>query len=181
MKNRLYSIAIFAVFIIPFVAPWEGGHTGTVGQATKGIRFDKAVLQTSRGAASFMPVLETDMSDLDVRDAQNKVVQNAGESQILADLFMDGLFNLAVVGSLHGINQIWSDLELFSRLFHDLIFNIFYPLQQALPKALLPSTKRFVHNVHNLWISLSVGLLLCTSLISFFSLNSSCQRLILRC
>jgi len=178
MKNRLYSIAIFAVFLVPFVAPWEGGHTGMVGQATKGIRFDKAVAPAT---ASFMPVFDTDMSDLDVRDAQNRVVHKAGASQILTELFMNGLFNLAVVGSLHGINQIWSDLELFSRLFHDLIFDIFYPLQQAIPKALLPPTKRFVHNVHNLWISLSVGLLLCTSLISFFSLNSSCQKLILRC
>jgi hypothetical protein len=180
MKNRLYSIAISVLFLIPFVAPWEGGHTGMVGQATRGVRFDAAA-PGSQDAAIFMPVLDTDTSDLDVRDSHNRPVRSVVASQSMSELFMDSLFNLAVVDSLHGINQIWSDLELFSRLFHNLIYNIFYPLQQAIPKVWQPPTKRFVHNVHNLWISLSVGMFMSMAMFLIFSAKPSCQKIILRC
>jgi hypothetical protein len=178
MKNRLYSISIYAVFLIPFVGPWEGASSLKAGYTTEGTAFKQAAYQS---AASFMPILDTDMSDLDVRDTQNRPVREAGSSQGLTELFMNSLFNLTVVGNLHGISQIWEDISLFSRLFHDLIFNIFYPLREAIPKALQPSTKRFVHNVHNLWISLSVGLFLCISGFMNFLAKPSHQKLILRC
>src|SRR5262245_17043757 len=105
MKNKLYSISVFAFLLIPFVAPWEGGSITMVGQATRGIPSDQAV---AAATASFMPVLDWDMSDLDVRDAQNRPIQDAQAQQSLTALFMTNLFNLTVVNNLHGIDQIWA-------------------------------------------------------------------------
>ena len=176
MKNKLYFISVSAVLLIPFVAPWEGAASVGTRFATKGVLFDQVA-----AATSFMPVLDLEMSGLDVRDAQNRPVRDAAAVQNLTALFMDSLFTLTVVSDTHSMSQIWSDLELFSRLFHNLIYNIFYPLQQAIPKALQPPTKRFVHNVHNLWTSLSVGIFLCTFLFANFFVKPSHQMLILRC
>jgi hypothetical protein len=107
-----------------------------------------------------MPILDTDMSDLDVRDAQNRPVISAAARQGLSALFMDNLFNLTVVYSLHGIRQAISDVEILSRLFRDLIYNVACTLARALPSALKPPSKRFVHNVHNLWTTFVVGVFL---------------------
>ncbi len=178
MKNRLYSIAIYVVFLIPFVAPWEGGRHANGGFATEGISFNQAV---SQDAAIFMPVLDWELADLDVRDAHNQSIQDASAVQNLSALFTSSLFELAVVRDIHIVDQIWCGLEAFSRLFNNLIFNIVYPLWQAVSQVWQPSTKRFVHNVHNVWITLSVGLLLSLLLLHKIFEKSSHQRLILRC
>jgi hypothetical protein len=178
MKNRLKSIAISIVFLIPFVAPWEGGSTSNVGQATKGILFAQAAIPM---AANFMPVLDWTMSDLDVRDAQNNSVVEAGAAERLAALFTQNLFEQAVIRDLHIVGQVWEGLNSFSRLFHNLFLHLVYPLWESIPKVWAPSTKRLVHNVYNVWITLSVGLLLGFLTVLKFSENSSCQRLILRC
>ena len=163
--------------MIPFVAPWEGAPSVKAGYAAEGI----SVSAASSNAASFMPVLDTDMSDLDVRDAQNRPVSNASARQDLAALFLDNLFTLAVTCDLNAARAMWSDIELISRLFHNLIFDLLYTFQTAPPEALIKPVKRFVHNVHNLWISLSVGMLL-SSLLSATILVRSCQQtVILRC
>jgi hypothetical protein len=178
MKNRLYSVAISAFFVIPFVALREGGPSKAAGAATNGLYGTRAV---AAATASFMPVLDTDFSDLDVRDAQNRPVSNLQALENLTDLFRQTLFNLGVAGDLHGMSLIWSDLELFSRLFHDLIFNTVYPIFQAVPKALLTAQKRFVHNVHNLWIAVSVGVSVCDLMATLRVAKSTSQPLILRC
>jgi len=172
MKNKLYSLSVFAVLLIPFVAPREGSSIATVGRATEG---------NVISAASFMPVFDWDMSDLDVRDAQNRPIRDAQSTQTLTELFINNLFGLAVVNNLHAIDEIWNELTAFSRLFHGLIFNVVYALNQSIPKAWLPSTKRFVHNVHNLWIVLSVGLCFCSLQLAPLFIKPSNQRLILRC
>jgi hypothetical protein len=181
MKNKLSLISFCALFSIPFVAPWEGASLVRAGHATEGINLIQVAPQEVRGAASFLPVFDLDMSGLEVRDAQNKPVKSASAVQNLTELFTSSLFQLTVAENPHGIRQIWNDLALFSHLFNNLIFNIFYPPQKAIPNALLPSIKRFVHNVHNLWIALSVGLFLSAILIAPIFKNSSCQHLILRC
>ena len=177
MKNRLYLISILVLCSIPFVASWEGASSVEGSPATEGMSVSAAI----PNAASFMPVLDTDMSDLDVRDAQNRPVYNAAARQNLAALFIENLFDLAVVQNLPGVRQIWADIELFSRLFRNLIFNIFYPINTTLPEALARAQKRFVHNVHNLWITLSVALLLCSLLYATILARSCQQSIILRC
>jgi hypothetical protein len=176
MKNRLYTIAIYVVFLIPFVAPWEGGCWATSDFATKGIAFTPAPVTA---AAQYMPVLDWDFSGLDARDAQNNPAENLTSD--LTALFIGNLFNLAIVRDIHLEDTIWTDLALFSSLYNTLFVDFLYPLFQAIPKAFLPSVKRFVHNVYNVWITLSVvsflGLLLCQN----FSKNTSPQKLILRC
>ncbi len=169
MKNRLYSIAIFAVLLIPSVAPWEGGRQ-TPGDIATEVKF-----------FSYMPALDLYMADLDVRDAQNQPVKEPLSQLALSELFMSNLFNLAVLSHPRNMEQIWTDLKLYSYLFRDLIFNIAYPLWTVLPMALQPSIKRFVHNVHNLWIIAFVGVLLCNFIALNLSTNSSPQRLNLRC
>jgi len=176
MKNRLYSIAIYAVFLIPFVAPWEGGRQTPGDQATKGVRFQEA-----KNASFFMPGLDIELSDLDARDAQNRPIKTPEAPQVLAELFINRLFQLTVLNDPHSMELIWTDLTLYSHLFRDLIFNVFHPLWVVIPIAIQPTLKRFVHNVHNLWVTVVVGLSLCSALALKFSVNSSPQRLILRC
>jgi hypothetical protein len=177
MKNRLYLLSIFAITLIPFVGPWEGASSAMSSQATKGIPYQAAY----KNAASFMPVLDTDMSNLDVRDAQNRPVSQANSQQELAALFMDSLFEMSVIANTHLVQAIWQDIELYSHLFRDLIWNVYYPLIADLPEALLRASKRFVHNVHNVWITLLLQLVLC-SLLSATVLIRSCQHsVILRC
>ena len=177
MKNRLYSLSIYAVLLIPFVAPWEGGPSANGGVPAGGIALSAAY----KNAASFMPVIDLDLADLDVRDARNQPVQGAEARDSLAALFMDNLFNLAVLSSLHGISQILSDLELLSRLFHNLIFNIASTLARALPSALQPPSKRFVHNVHNLWTVFIVGIFLRVFMCINLSAKPAAQTSQLRC
>src|SRR5690349_326241 len=116
MKNRLHLIAIYAVFLIPFVAPWEGASSAKGWFATKGVEFNQAVTPVSGVTVSFMPVLDWDMSDLDVRDAQNHPVRNAQATQDITRLFLGNLFQLVVISDLRVIEQIWADAALFSRL-----------------------------------------------------------------
>lgn len=128
-----------------------------------------------------MPVLDLSLIDLDVRDTQNRPVKTAGEKQLLSALFMDSLFDLTVLNETHGMAQIWSDLKLYSHLFHDLIFNVAHPLWVLMTAALQPSTKRFVHNVHNLWITAFVGILLSNFAALKIFLTESPRRVNLRC
>jgi hypothetical protein len=181
MKNKLYSISVSALFLIPFVAPWEGVSSVRAAHATEGIYSQTAAPLGVGGAASYLPIVDLDMSGLDARDAQNRPINQPSSTQDLTALFTSNLFTLAVSADAHLIRQIWSDLEAFSHLFNDLLLRMAHVIQMAVPAALLPTTKRFVHNVHNLWIALSVGLFLSAILIAPIFKNSSCQHLILRC
>jgi hypothetical protein len=180
MKNKLYLISFLAASFIPFVAPWEGASLVKAGHAAGGINF-QAAPQEVRGAASFLPQFSLDMSGLDVRDAQNKPVKDVSALQNLTELFTSSLFSLVVLEDSQLMRQIWQDMALFSHLFNNMIFNIYYPLLKAIPAALLPSIKRFVHNVHNLWIAPSVGIFLVVCGSMLILKKASHQRLILRC
>src|SRR2546421_1738431 len=109
MKNRLYSIAILVITSIPFVGSWEGASPVATDPA-KGILIEQAVAQTT---ASFMPVLDWDMSDLDVRDNHNQPIKDSAATQNLTELFINNLFKLAVTNDLHGIRQIYADINAF--------------------------------------------------------------------
>lgn len=172
MKNKLPFIAVLATLLVPFVAPWEGACQSSIGgSATKGASF----------YASALPRLDWELSDLDVRDAQNRPIRNAQSSQNLTALFMGNLFALAVLQDLRPVQQMWDELVIFSRLFRDAFFNISYMILGAVEALIAPSTKRFVHNVHNLWIQLSVGLFIaCAMVVPIFARPAS-QHRILRC
>ncbi len=177
MKNRLYSIAIFVITLIPFVGSWEGASPVAT-DPTKGILIELAVTQAT---ASFMPVLDWDMSDLDVRDSHNQPIKDSAADQNLTELFINNLFQLAITNDLHGIRQNYTDINVFSRLFHSLFYNVLYPLERAIQEAIQPPSKRFVHNVHNLWISLSVGIFLSCLMALRFRTKTSSMALVLRC
>ena len=178
MKNKLYFIAISAACLLPFVAPGEGAHQLPDGMATNGTLIPSAA---SENVAIFMPVLAWDMADLDVRDAQNQAVRDASALQDLTALFTNNLFNMTVVQNLHSIDQIWNELILYSRLFNNLILKAADAVSGAVQRAWLQSSKRFVHNVHNLWIVRTVGIFHAYAM----SLNQiskpTSQPLILRC
>ena len=169
MKNKLSSIAILVTLLVPFVASWEGAVLATAGR------------NATEGTSIFLPVLDWDMSGLDARDAQNRPVQDPQASQDLTALFVSNLFSLTVLKDQHAMAEIWNELSIYSHLFKGLIFNMAYVIFQGIPKALAPSTKRFVHNVHNLWIVISVGIFFCTAGVLFAFSKPSQQRLILRC
>src|SRR5579864_770824 len=107
MKNRPYSIAIFVFVFISCVASREGAPF-KLGYLPTGSLIEQAALQN---AASFMPVLDWDMSDLDARDSHNQPIKDTASTQNLTELFINNLFNLAISNDLHGIRQIFADIN----------------------------------------------------------------------
>ncbi len=138
---------------------------------------DKAVT----GIAFLLPQIHNDFSDLDVRDAQNRPIQQASSKQALEDLFRESLMNLTVFAPPHTVSETNNWLNLFSHLFNKLIYvrlMIFFELFQ---EACLPSNKRFVHNVHNLCTTFFVGFFVSFSLLKVRSSVIASNRLNLRC
>ena len=153
---------------IPVSALRVGGSSQQVGQSETGIAF-------------FMPDPSLDFSDLDVRDAQNNKVQSPSASEQLETLFRENLVNLMVFASPHAMTEALSWLDSLSRLFNKLIFMRVSIAFGLLQDVFLPPSRRFVHNVHNLWITFSVGLLMSYMLLSSSSLQRSPLKIHLRC
>lgn len=149
MRTRL-ALTSLLFCIIPVVGLWEGGSLLKVGIPATG----------NYNAQVFLPSLNTDFSDLDVRDSQNRPIKDAKSQQEIASLFLENLFHLTVVAEPHALRQAWAGLETFSHLFHNLIFDCGQAVFRWLDEAIPPPSKRFVHNVNNLWTTISVGVLL---------------------
>jgi len=132
-------------------------------------------------AQAFLPSLNTDFSDLDVRDSQNRPVNNVESRQQIASLFLENLFNLTVVSDPHALREAWAAIDAFSHLFHNLIIECRQIAFKLLEEAIPPPSKRFVHNVHNLWITLSVGVLLSLFLCRHNRFQNSPLKINLRC
>jgi hypothetical protein len=132
-------------------------------------------------ATSFLPQINLDFSDLDVRDDHNQPVKSVDAQQNFKMLFLDNLFILAVLDTPHELREAWTMLESISHLFHDAILISRRVLYDTLDAFLKPSFKRFVHNVNNLWITISVGVLLTLLLSAKDPLQRVPQSLILRC
>lgn len=162
MKNALYLTSL--LLCIPFVGLLEGDLQKSAGIPTEGIF-----------AAS------TEFNDLDARDAQNHPISTPEAHRQLAQLFIENLFQMTVVAPSHAALQAAQSIEAFSALFLKAFFASAQGLLAACHAALAPDKKRFVHNVHNLWITLSVGVFLAAALSSLFALPRSPKLIPLRC
>src|SRR5579871_1288584 len=106
MKNKTLLLLLFCA--VPVTALWEGGPS---------LQVDKPV----SGTAFLLPKLDIDLTDLDVRDAQNNKVQSPSASQQLEALFRENLLNLTVFVSPHSMTEVLNWLDSFSHLFNKLI------------------------------------------------------------
>jgi hypothetical protein len=173
MTKNAVRLILFAV-LIPFAFPWEGAAS----------RFTAPVPAEAKGifaASSYLPALDLNTDDLDVRDAQNRPVRTIAAHAQLAQLFVENLFALTVTAEPHALRQAWSILEALSHLFHNPIFKAIETTFAWLPDTLLPSPRRVVHNVDKLWISFSVGVFCDSGPSASAVLDHTVQRLNLRC
>ena len=166
MKNKTLLLLLFCA--VPVTALWEGGPS---------LQVDKTV----PGTAFLLPKIDTDFSDLDVRDAQNRPIQTPTARQELETLFRENLVNLTVFISPHVFTEALSWIDSFSHLFNKSIFARLVVVVGLFQDAFLPPNRRFVHNVHNLCTTLFVGIFLTFSLLSIRPTSTSACRLILRC
>lgn len=130
---------------------------------------------------AFLPQSDPDFSDLDVRDAQNRPICSPTANGELAALFRENLLNLTLYAAPHAMAEAYSIAEAFSRLFNSLIFSRVPRVLDAFLEAILPSSRRFVHNVHNLGIIFSVGVFVIFSLLAARCSVRAPLRINLRC
>jgi NAD/NADP transhydrogenase alpha subunit len=166
MKIKIHLLLLLCA--IPVAALWEGGRQTPGDTAVSGI-------------ALFMPQADTDFSDLDARDAQGNAIQNSSAKQELENLFRENIVTLTVFATPHYMAQTMDWLDSFSNLFNKLILMRVLIAFEAFQEAILPLTRRFVHNVHNLCVTFSVGIFAGCFLIAPFALQRSPRRLPLRC
>ena len=166
MKNK--TLLLLLLCAVPVTALWEGGPS---------LQVDKA----ASGTAFLLPKMDVDFADLDVRDAQNNAVQAPSAHQELEALFRENLINLTVFISPHAFTEAATWIDTFSHLFNKLIIARMAGVLGSIQDVFLPPSRRFVHNVDNLWIVFSVGFLGGLLLIRKFSPERACLRLNLRC
>ena len=137
--------------------------------------------QAAAGIAFLLPQPQVDFSDLEVRDNQNRIVLSPSASQKLEALFRENLVNLLVIAAPHSIAKDIAWINSISYLFNNLILSRLYIFAHAVQDAILPSIRRFVHNVNNLCISFFVGVFAACLLLSSFSLLRTPRNVYLRC
>jgi hypothetical protein len=166
---------------IPIAALWKGGRQTPGDKAATGIAFFMPGVRplVDVGSAGSDPSL--DLSDLDVRDSQNRSIKSPSASQELEVLFRENLINLMVFDNLHVTTVALSWLDSLSHLFNKSILTKLSITFGALQDVFLPPSRRFVHNVHNLCITFSVGAFAGCLLLSAFTLQRSPRRVYLRC
>ena len=153
---------------MPAFSPWVGASSDKVGALNAGIAF-------------LLPQGSPDFSDLDVRDAQNRVILVPSASQQLENLFRENLLNLMVFANSHSFDEALTWVSSLSYLYNRSILTTLTVAIGLFQDAFLPSTRRFVHNVNNLCISFSVGLMAGCLLIATFTLQRTPRKLYLRC
>lgn len=180
MKKTLYALSLFLFF--PFVGPWEGGSQSCVGKPAGGL-FATPVRALAAGvdAPAPMEAIAADLSDLDVRDALNRPVKSPKAQADIVALFLANLFELTVLSPPHSEIQEKIYLDSLSLLFLK-SFLTPDPISFCTPEIAFTShKKRFVHNVHNLWISFVVGISLSFALTLVLGRNNSPQLVPIRC
>jgi len=128
-----------------------------------------------------MPLQTPDFSDLDVRDAQNRSIESPSAAQELADLFRENLVNLVVFAGTHATRETADWLNSISGLINKSILLRLSLIFELFQDVFLPPSRRFVHNVHNLWTTFPVGIFAGCLLLSNFSLSRSPRKVNLRC
>jgi|SRR5437879_3050458 len=181
MKTKTLLLLLLCAF--PVAALWPAtkslagppSHNG--GKGVSSARVGAA----ASGIALFIPQADTDFSELDVRDAQGNAVQSPSAKQELENLFRENIITLTVFASPHSMTATMSWLDSFSNLFNKLIFMRISAAFEAFQDIILPAQRRFVHNVHNLCATFSVGVSVGCLWLSLFTLQRSPRRLPLRC
>jgi hypothetical protein len=140
-KTNLLLLLLCAIL---FAAPRVGARQVTGGKAATGI--------------AFLVSPQVDLSDLDVRDAQNRRIISPAAHQELTTLFRENLVNLMVFAPSHAMTVTMSWIESLSYLFNKPILHKLSIIFESIQVLILPPSRRFVHNVDNLWVTFSVGL-----------------------
>jgi len=153
---------------IPVAALVEGGRQTPGDNAATGIAF-------------LLPQVDNDFSDLDVRDAQNRPVQAPSAKEALEELFRENLLNLTVFAFPHAVSETNNWLILFSHLLNKAIYARLALIIGLFQEAVLPSNRRFVHNVHNLCTTFFVGLFVSFALLAVHPALTTATRLNRRC
>ena len=129
----------------------------------------------------YLPEVDLDLSDLDVRDAQNRPVSNASALANLQALFVDNWCTAARQPLLHLVDQTDYLLLMFSRLFNNVFFaSVDRPIRRQFD-ALFSPKKHVVHHVEKLWISFVVDTSALRSANAGWTPLQALQRLPLRC
>ncbi len=168
MRKTLLFFCL-AVFLIPLTGSLEGVSPVKVGIPAKADHF------------IFLPPLSADLDNLDVRDAQNRPIKSPRQLTQLKSLFNENLFKLEALDDLHSLVLAKAELAAFSPLLVgaflisvNLTFRVVFDVINF-------SSRRVVHNVGNLWITISVGVLLVSRLLCFFRRPGPHFPLYLRC
>jgi len=136
-------------------------------------------MEAATGIAFLLaPAIE--LSDLDVRDAQNNPSISPAAHEKLAEIFRENLVNLMVFAPTHAMTATMNWIDSISHLFNKLILNRLSTIFESIQMLILPPSRRFVHNVHNLCITFSVGLFGGCLLLTILSLPRSPLRVHLR-
>jgi hypothetical protein len=166
MKKKTLLLIFFCAILV--AAPQMGGRQATGDVAA------------TRIALFFVPG-SLDFSDLDARDAQNQPILKAESAQALILLFRENLLDLTVFAGPHAATQTLCEIESILHLLNKTILMNSPIVFEFLCEAIMPPTRRFVHNVDNLWITFSVGLFAGCCLLSTLALNKSPRQVYLRC
>ena len=129
----------------------------------------------------FLPVIALDFADLDARDAQNRPLFGAVAVGELVVLFRQNAAQLLLQADSHAQQLIQGLLSAFSPLFNGLFLKSLVDRIRRFSPAIVNAIRRVVHNVHNLWVSSSVGSWRTPAAAPAFSLSRKPQKLFLRC
>ena len=180
MKTTLHRLALVlcAIAMATFCREWVGGRQTNGGVSTKE---PGNLANLPSGIAYLESQASFDLSDLDARDAQNNAIRSPSATQELTLLFRENLVNLTVFASPHTMVVAYRWLSSLSYLFNKLILSRRPSEIWLFQDVLLPASRRFVHNVNNLWTTFSVGVFSGSVLLSVLSQQKSSHRLPLRC
>jgi len=128
-----------------------------------------------------MPADSDNFADLDARDNQNKPLRTAESAQAIGNLFRENLLNLTVFANPHAAIETMNEVECVLHLINKSILIHMPATFELLMEAIMPPTRRFVHNVDNLWTTFSVGIFAGCLLLSAISIQRSPRQLNLRC
>jgi hypothetical protein len=184
-KKTLLALSLCAILV---AALRVGGRQATGDTAATGTAFFMPGVRPERHTAGARPPGRVaggsdpslDFSDLDARDSQNRPILRAESTQALATLFRENLLDLTVFAGPHAATQTMSQIESILHLLNKSILMNAPTVFGLLIEAIMPPSRRFVHNVHNLWITFSVGLFGGCLLLSALRLPRSPLRIHLR-
>jgi len=131
--------------------------------------------------SNYLPNIQTDFSDLDVRDAQNRPVKTPEMTGELVALFEDNAIDLVLRQTPPALQVLHRALDTFSPLFKEVFFTLSRGIYRPLQAAFLSRTRRVVHNVYNVWITFSDGMRIGDASHTILTLSRKPQKLFLRC